>query len=88
MINHRINDLQNVKEFINSDEKVEKYAKEFKKLNRVQKRSLLIEIFEKIEVIDEYSLNLHIKKAPTGGAFLSSLPNGCDSELNGGSTGT
>lgn len=57
-------------------------------MNRVQKRSLLIEIFEKIEVIDEYSLNLHIKKAPTGGAFLNSLPNGCDSELNGGSTGT
>lgn len=81
-------ELRDLRIRIDIQEKVEKFASDFKKLERVQKKLLLEDIFERIEVLDEYSLKLHIKKAPTGGAFLNSLPNGCDSELNGGSTGT
>ncbi len=83
-----VTELEGIKDLINIQEQVEKYANGFKKLTRVQKKTLLEKIFEKIEVVDEYSLRLHIKKAPVGGAFLHSLPKSCDSELNGGSNRT
>ena len=83
-----IGELEEVKDIINIQDKVEKYANGYKKLARVQKKTLLEKIFEKIEVVDEYSLKLHIKKAPFSGAFLNSLPKSCDSELNGGSNKT
>lgn len=79
---------QNIQKVTDAQIKIVQYAKNFKNLQRLEKRELLEAIFEKIEVLDSYTLKLHIKKAPFSGAFVTSQPNGCDSYSNGGSNKT
>lgn len=69
-------------------QKIATYSNKFKNLDRSTKRTLIEQIFEKIEVVDNYSVKLHIKKAPALGAFPSFTTNGCDKQYNGGTSRT
>jgi len=59
-----ITEYLNTHQLTDAKDKISKYAQEFKNLNRVQKRDLLEAIFEKIEVVDSYTLKLHLNRPP------------------------
>lgn len=67
---------------------VKQYAERFRSLSKVSKRKLIEQIFEKIEVLNPYSIKLHIKKAPKEGLFLTTVTNGSSSDKNGGACWT
>ena len=75
-------------EVTTAEDKIEKYAREFKNLTRIQKRELLESIFEKLEVMDPYLIKLHLKRPPIWGDSHSVLKNGCDSGRSGGTNRT
>ncbi|MGB0453960.1 MAG: recombinase family protein [Bacteriovoracaceae bacterium] len=69
-------------------QKIATYSNRFKSLDRSTKRALISQIFEKIEMVDNYSVKLHIKKAPFLGVFPKITTNGCDKQFNGGTCKT
>lgn len=75
-------------EVTTAEDKIEKYAREFKNLSRTQKRELLESIFEKIEVMDPYLVKLHMKKPPKLEAFDQLPKKSCDYGLSGGTNRT
>jgi DNA invertase Pin-like site-specific DNA recombinase len=84
----RVGHLLSLKEVTTAEDKIEKYAKEFKSLSRIQKRELLESIFEKIEVMDPYSVKLHLKRPLFRGDIDSVLKNSLDKGKSGGTSRT
>ena len=75
-------------EVTTAEGKIEKYAREFKNLTRIQKRELLESIFEKLEVMDPYMIKLHLKRPTSWGDSPGVLKNSCDYGLSGGTNRT
>lgn len=75
-------------EVTTAKDKIERYAKEVKNLNRIEKRKLLETIFEKIEVLDPYLIKLHLKRPSIGVLSHSSVENGCGKGRSGGTNRT
>lgn len=80
--------LTSLTELTNVEDKVEKYAKEFTNLYRIQKRRLLEVIFEKLEVIDPYLIKIHIRNTANSNKIGSSVEKSCDYGLSGGTNRT
>ncbi|MGE3610414.1 MAG: recombinase family protein [Bacteriovoracaceae bacterium] len=75
-------------EVTTAGDKIEKYASEFKNFNRIQKRELLENIFEKIEVMDPYLVKLHLKRPLLRGDSRSVGKKSCGLGRSGGTSRT
>lgn len=80
--------LMSLKEVTSAEDKIEKYASEFKNFSRIQKRELLGVIFEKVEVMNPYLVKLHLKRHPSLGDFRGVLKKSCGSGKSGGTSRT
>lgn len=84
----QINNYLSINDIAEVESKIARYVGELRKLDRIDKRELFEEIFEKIVVIDHYSLKLELKIPKNYEGFHDLPKNGCDYDLCGGTSRT